>query len=219
MRCTRAFARFHPPPPPPTGLSVDHSGATASPRHKGKPRTPPPPQPLSSTLRAGASSGITPPLSPARSAVTQGRTRAATKQSSSPLGRSGRRVLSADETDGTASHAIGVTPRNRAGKATVPQQSALTFSPKANKTGNDNGTSVSSRGGMSPSPRRRGKGRAEADFEAATAAMKSKFEEQPDDCMVMVVAVNGVRPQPPRAPRSLEGYCIVVSRTVSLALS
>lgn len=67
------------------------------------------------------------------------------------------------------------------------------------------------------SPRRRAKGRAEVDFEAATAEMRSKFEGEPGDCMVIVAAVHGVRPQPPRAPRSLEGYCIMVRGNGSLA--
>lgn len=92
----------------------------------------------------------------------------------------------------------------------MPQQS-----PKANKTANGSrATSVSGGGAVaSTPPRRRAKGRAEADFEAATAAVKSKFEGQSGDCMVMVVVVNGVRPRPPRTPRSLEGYCIMVSGT------
>lgn len=88
----------------------------------------------------------------------------------------------------------------------MPQQS-----PKANKAGTGSRTSVSGGGVLVSTPRRRAKGRAEADFEAATVAMKSKFEGQPGECVVMVVVVNGVRPQPPRAPRSLEGYCIMVS--------
>lgn len=48
-------------------------------------------------------------------------------------------------------------------------------------------------------------------FEAAEAAIKAEFEALPGDCLVMVVAVNGLRPQPPHLSRSLEGYCIVVS--------
>eukprot|EP00903_Cladosiphon_okamuranus_P011630 g10939.t1 len=108
-------------------------------------------------------------------------------------------------TDGVVSPPKGVSPRSRTtSTATVPQQS-----PKAKKTGHGNGASVSGGGGIVSSPRRRVKGRAEADFEAVTTAMRSKFEGQSGDCIFIVVAVNGVRPQPPRAPRSLEGYCIV----------
>lgn len=42
--------------------------------------------------------------------------------------------------------------------------------------------------------------------------MKARFDAQAGETRtVMVTAIHGVRPQPPRAGRSLEGYCILVS--------
>lgn len=54
-------------------------------------------------------------------------------------------------------------------------------------------------------------------FEAASARVKTKFDGQSgNDRVVMVVAVNSVRPLPPRAARSLEGICVVVSTILTL---
>lgn len=62
---------------------------------------------------------------------------------------------------------------------------------------------------------KKGRGQQTA-FEVASAAMKADFEAGPGDCMLMVVAVNGLRPQPPRLARSLEGYCVVVSHRAKI---
>ena len=69
--------------------------------------------------------------------------------------------------------------------------------------------------GTATGPRRDGKkGRRQPTaFEVASAAMKADFEAEPGDCVVMVVAVNGLRPQPPRLARSLEGFCVAVSHS------
>jgi len=114
-----------------------------------------------------------------------------------------------------AGKAVKKSPRNKAVAAGAPQQQQQhtpVSSPKQNRTNNKNGKSHPG-GRLVSSPQRGVKGRAEAAFEAATAAMKSKFEGLPGDCTFMVVAVNGMRSQPPRTPRSLEGYCVVVSDT------
>lgn len=49
------------------------------------------------------------------------------------------------------------------------------------------------------------------EFEATTKQIKTKFEAEHGDCVVMVVAVNGLRPRKPLESRALEGCCIVVS--------
>lgn len=149
----------------------------------------------------------------------------ATKQSPSsspsPVVRSGRRgVADNNRKDGEVSPANSLSPRNTAATAAAnnddvaaasSQQPRPTIhSPKANKTANKNNVVSSPGGGDVRSPRREKKGRAELALEASTAAIKRNFEAQPGDRMVMVVTVNGIRPQPPRAPRSVEGYCIMV---------
>ena len=80
-------------------------------------------------------------------------------------------------------------------------------SPKAKKSGTPSVGTPSVRRGS-----KKGRGQ-QTTLEVAAAAMKAEFEAEPGDCVLMVVAVNGVRPQPPRLARSLEGYCIVVSHS------
>lgn len=40
--------------------------------------------------------------------------------------------------------------------------------------------------------------------------MKAAFEARRGECLVMVVAVHGVKPEPPRAGYSVDGCCIMV---------
>lgn len=209
VRCPRVSARYHPPPPPPMGLISGVLDTIGRSQNKGRPLTPPSQSP-SNTPRTGASA-----VSTERSGGTLGRRRGTTTPTSSPIpvGRSSRRALGAGPVNGATSPPGGKSPRNKAiAAAAVSQQQQHTpaSSPTQNRTSNKIRKSPPG-GGLVSSPRRGVKGRTEAAFEAATAAMKSKFEGLPGDCTFMVVAVHGMRSQPPRIPRSLEGYCVVVS--------
>lgn len=64
---------------------------------------------------------------------------------------------------------------------------------------------------MSPMGRHEGRGNKQTPHEASVQALKAAFEAQPGDTrLIMVVAVHGVRPPAPHAPRSLDGYCAIV---------
>lgn len=223
VKCSRGSARYVPPP---SGLPPGAPGTTTPPRNKSRspPKSPQPASPR--TPRAGASSGTTTlPGSPGRSTGAIGRRYPATRQNPSPSPspvRSGRRgIADNNRRSGAVSPANSLSTRNAASPTaaaaadvvvpTSPQQPRRTaYSPKPNKTANKN-SATSPGGGDVRSPRREKKGRAEVAFEAVTAAIKRNFEAQPGDRMVMVVGVNGFRPQSTRAPpRSVEGYCIVV---------
>lgn len=221
VTCPSGSAQYIVQPPPPASLSRlpnNCLGASTSSRSNRRPTTPPTAQKLASTsprtpgARVAASSR-TPPVSPGRIAGVVGRMRVSAKNSSppSPLpsARSDARTEASYRRD-----VEGLSPENSRSPRRTKGAPIRSLSPHANKIGStSNGSGNTLAVGVNHRQKRE---REETVLENENATMKAKFEAQSGAThAVMVTAVHGVRPQTPRAGRSLEGYCVVVSSRTS----
>lgn len=183
--CPRDQARYVPPPPPVE--PADAASLVRSP--KGKPRSPRVTSPRKREDNSNISSPASPSLSNAHR-LEEATPRHSTRADSRQVSRKPNLARS-DSSLEKQSPCNGVV---RSSKSTLASPSP---SPRATKGSNDR--------------QRAAKGRMNADFEATTKRIKTKFEEQHGDCVIMVVGVNGLRPRKPLGSRALEGCCIVVS--------
>lgn len=192
VRCPRDLAQYIPPPAP-----VEPADAP-TPSRPGRGRSP---QPLVSSPQKGtAGSGNAP------SSFTNGVAGVVRRFQSPP--RLSERGSQQNVSPNATPSRRGFVRSSPSPKRDVTQSSAknndldVATSPKTKRNG----------AAGTFNPRRGDKKRpGKIALDPAAEQMKANFEAQEGDRVVMVVAVNGYRPQPPRGAQSLEGYCIVVS--------